>query len=90
MPSDQNNPFQAPQHSEVLPEESATRAPSPVAILVVVIIAGIGAGATFFVTCLGVLTLDTQNDAGIFLCMAASFFGFLLFARLGVIVANGF
>lgn len=90
MPSPDNNPFQAPQNPESVRPEKGPRAPNAIAVFVVVIVAGLGAAATFFVTCLGVLAVDYRSDTGIFYCVAASFFGFMLFARLGVIIANGF
>ena len=90
MSDTDDNPFQAPQNSQDVPQEPAVRAPGPVAVLIIVILATIGAGATFFVTCLGVLSIDSPGDWGFYVSAAAAFFGFVLFTRLGIIVANRF
>lgn len=83
----EQNPFEAPQSSgDVIPEEQG-RAPGPIAVLCIVLAASAAAGATFFCTCLGVLSFG-GDEGWLLLCIAASFFAFVLFARIGVIIAN--
>lgn len=83
------NPFQAPQSTDVPAQTDAVRAPNPIAVFIVVVVAMVAAGATFFCTCLGAFMMDTRADEGwLVFCIAASFFAFVLFARIGVIIAN--